>query len=149
MSSGASPAQSPPTRNSAAARAMSASMLLARRARRAALPSGPTHRTVPSLLRIGVAHYSVASDEINGRKIWRFGMHLFAAGVGRLATNIGIAFVEHEHGNLVFSGEHSLQGQHHAGQFTRGGDGAQRARGLARVGCELEFDGVQALLRET
>ena len=32
-------------------------------------------------LRIGVAHYSVASDEINGRKIWRFGMHLFAAGV--------------------------------------------------------------------
>ena len=36
-----------------------------------------------------------------------------------------------------------LEREHHAGEFAGGGDGAQRPRGLAGVGGELEFDRVE------
>ena len=32
-------------------------------------------------LKVGIAHFAVASDEINGRKIWRLNTHLFAGGM--------------------------------------------------------------------
>jgi len=44
---------------------------------------------------------------------------------------------------------YGLQGQHHAGQFAGGGDGAQGTRGFARVWGELKFDAVEAVMRDS
>ena len=75
-------------------------------------------------------------------------LHLLADGIGGLAADIGIHLVEHQHGDLVLGREHGLERQHHARQFARGRDGAQRAGGLAGVGGELELDRIQAVMRD-
>ena len=66
--------------------------------------------------------------------------HLLAHRIGGLAADVRIHLVEHQHGDLVLGREHGLERQHDARQFAEGGDGAQRAGGLAGVGGELEFD---------
>lgn len=71
-------------------------------------------------------------------------VHFFADGVGGLAADVRVDFVEDEHGNFVLGGEDGFEGEHHARHFAGGCDGAQRFGGFAGVGGELEFDFVQA-----
>src|SRR5256885_7185528 len=52
-------------------------------------------------------------------------------------------------GNVVLSGEHGFQRQHHAGDFARRCDGAERMGRFAGVGSKLEFDPVETNLLPT
>ncbi len=70
-------------------------------------------------------------------------LHFFADGIRGLAADIGIDFIEDEDGNLIGGGEDGLEGEHHAGHFAGGGDGAEGADGFAGIGGELEFHGVE------
>jgi len=54
--------------------------------------------------------------------------HAGADGVGDLAADIGVDFVEDEQGDAVLCGEGAFDSEHHAGDFT---GGAMRRRGLA------------------
>ncbi len=52
--------------------------------------------------------------------------HLLAHRIRRFAADVGVHFVEHEHGDFVLSRQHSLQCQHHPRHFAGGRDGPQR-----------------------
>ena len=54
-----------------------------------------------------------------------------------------IDFIENQDGDGIFGGKHGFKREHYAGEFAGGGNGSQRSRGLAGVGGELEFDGVE------
>jgi hypothetical protein len=65
--------------------------------------------------------------------------HLLSDHLGGFAADIGIDFIEDEDGHLILGGEDGLEGEHDAGEFAAGGDGAEGTRGFTGVGCKQEF----------
>ncbi len=70
--------------------------------------------------------------------------HLLSDHLGGFAADIGIDFIEDEDGHLILGGEDGLEGEHDAGEFAAGGDGAEGASGFTGVGCEQELALVEA-----
>ena len=72
-------------------------------------------------------------------------LHLLPNRIGRLTAHVRVHFVKHQHGNLVLGGEDGLQGQHHAREFARRGDGSQGARWFPGVWRELKLNRIHPL----
>ena len=49
--------------------------------------------------------------------------HLEANGIGGFAADVGVHFIEDEHGDFVHVGEDGLEREHDAGEFAGGSDG--------------------------
>lgn len=65
--------------------------------------------------------------------------HLLTDDMGGFAADVGIDFIEDEHGDFILGGEDCLEGEHDAGEFAAGRDGTEGTRGFAGVGREEEF----------
>lgn len=69
---------------------------------------------------------------------------LASDGMGGFAADVGVDFVEYEKRDSVGLGEDHLDGEHDAGDFAGGSDGAQGAHGFARVRRESKFGPVES-----
>lgn len=72
-------------------------------------------------------------------------LHFCADGMGDFAADIGVDFVEHEESDGVLRGEGGFDGEHDAGDFAAGGDGAQGLLGFAGVWGKEELCGFHAV----
>ncbi len=70
--------------------------------------------------------------------------HFCADGMGDLAADIGVDFVEDEQGNAVLGREGAFDGEHDAGDFAAGGDELEGLGGLAGIRGEEELGGFAA-----
>ena len=66
-------------------------------------------------------------------------LHFCADFRADLAADIRVNFVKDEDGDAVLSGEGGFEGEHDAGDFSAGGDGAKRAFGLAGIRRKKKF----------
>ncbi len=81
-----------------------------------------------------------AEDLVGGAKA----AHFSADGMGDLAADIGVDFIEDEQRDAVLGGQGAFDGEHDAGDFAARGDELEGFHGLARIWSEEEFDGFAA-----
>ncbi len=74
------------------------------------------------------------------RHFRQFGPH----GLGRLAADVAVDLVKHQHRNAVMRRQYRLYRQHHARHLSTGGDQPQRLLLLARVRRKFKFHQVHA-----
>lgn len=70
--------------------------------------------------------------------------HFFANGMGSFAADIGVDLIEDQDEDIILSGENGFEGEHDAGEFAGGRDGAEGFGRFAWVGAEEEFGGIES-----